>query len=400
MNHKEISSQLSIFAFSENVGKGLPLYLPNGAIIKDELMSYLKKIQFMLDYQMVSSPHIALRKLYEISGHYEKYKEDSFGIMLADGEEYMLKAMNCPHHCEIYKSSPRSYRDLPLRFSEFGQVYRYEDSGALNGLLRARGFCQDDAHIFCRHDQVESEIANVIKLVKFVLNKFNFEDISIKLSFRDESDKYIGSIENWQNAEKALISVCDKYELAYEIARGDAAFYGPKIDFVIQDSLDRSWQLGTVQLDYNLPERFELAYVNQMNELDRPVMIHRAPFGSLERFIAILLEQSNLPLWLSPLQVSVIPIADRHIEGCKNVEQLLKRKMIRAKVDESNERMQKKILNAVDQRVPYMIVVGDKEIESGILSVRINNSSVKMDIDAFVKLFQDRIAIEQEIDLS
>lgn len=328
-----------------------------------------------MGYKGVVTPHIGNIKLFQISGHYSKYREHSFGdICCGEHESYMLKPMNCPFHCEIYKSQPRSYKDLPLRFAEFGQVYRYEDSGAVNGLLRARSFCQDDAHLFCRQDQINQEINNIIKLVLLVFGEFNFKDFRAQVSLRDKSnkDKYIGSDEAWEIAENALIEVAKENNLSFSLEEGEAAFYGPKIDFMVKDALDREWQLGTVQLDYNLPEKFELEYINADGEVERPVMIHRAPFGSLERFIAIILEQSQgkLPIWLSPEQVRILPLSDKFVDFCNELNNYLLDKEIRSSIDNRRETLNKKIKDAQLNYVPYMVIIGQKEVESGILSIR------------------------------
>ncbi len=392
LDHKEIGKQLDIFCFSENVGKGLPMWLNNGVIIRDELISYLKKIQLRMGYQSVISPHIGNKKLYEISGHYEKYKDHSFGeISCPDGESYMLKPMNCPHHCQIYKNEPRSYRDLPLRLSEFGQVYRYEDSGSINGLLRARGFCQDDAHLFCMEDQVESEISKIIQLVIQVFNKFNFKNYKAQISLRDNSSKYIGSDDNWNKSEKSLIDACIKNKLEYNIEKGEAAFYGPKIDFMVNDSLGREWQLGSIQLDYNLPERFDLLYVGSDSKMYRPVMIHRAPFGSLERFIAILLEESqgNLPFWISPIQVSILSVSEKSKNYASSIHDIMLDSDIRAKLDNRNERLDRKILDSKLYKVPYIVVIGKEEESNGYLSIRDREDNIyKMNINNFLEFIK------------
>ena len=373
------------------MGKGLPLWLPKGAIIREELISYLKKIQLKLGYQGVVSPHIANVNLYKISGHYEKYKDHAFGEICCPNEDsYMLKPMNCPHHCQIYKSEPRSYRDLPLRFAEFGQVYRFEDSGAVNGLLRARSFCQDDAHLFCRPDQVQHEIDNIIKLVLYVFNEFGFKDYKAQISLRDKNNKskYIGSDEIWELAESSLIEVANKNGLKIQIEEGEAAFYGPKIDFMVKDSLNREWQLGSIQLDYNLPDKFELEYVDSNGKLNRPVMIHRAPFGSLERFIAILLEQyqGKLPFWLSPEQVVILPISDKFNDYAEKVKMNLLDRDIRASVDNRSERLQRKIRDVKINLIPYMIIIGEKEVQSDILSIRSREDiEEKIKIEDFIK---------------
>lgn len=343
-----------------------------------------------MGYKGVITPHIGNINLYKTSGHYEKYKEHSFGEICCGDESYMLKPMNCPHHCEIYKSQLRSYRDLPLRFAEFGQVYRYEDSGAINGLLRARSFCQDDAHLFCRPDQVKDEINNIIKLVLFVFNKFGFNNYRAQVSIRDKSNKakYIGSDEVWDDAENALIEVARDNNLNIQIEEGEAAFYGPKIDFMVKDSLGREWQLGTVQLDYNLPEKFQLEYIDSDNSPKRPVMIHRAPFGSVERFIAIILEQcqGKLPVWLSPEQVRILPISDKFKDYCEEINSAFLDEDIRSSVDNRNESLGKKIKDAQLNYLPYMIIIGQKEIDSNILSVRNGNDIVKMELKDFIVL--------------
>lgn len=378
------------------MGKGLPLWLPNGAIIREELISYLKKIQFKMGYKGVVSPHIANKKLYEISGHYEKYKDHSFGhICCPNDDVFLLKPMNCPHHCQIYKSEQRSYRDLPLRFSEFGQVYRYEDSGALNGILRARGFCQDDAHLFCRKDQVLDEINGIIKLVLLVFNEFNFSEYKAQISIRDKSNKskYIGSDDVWEIAENSLVESAISNGLKFEIVEGEAAFYGPKIDFMVKDSLGRDWQLGSIQLDYNLPDKFELEYIDSDGNSRRPVMIHRAPFGSLERFMAILLEQSQgkLPIWLSPEQVYILPISDKYNEYCNSIKDKLIDSEVRVHLDNRNERLGKKIKDAQIKLIPYMVIIGAEEVESNILSIRYRDGEdFKISVDDFIKIISKK----------
>jgi len=388
---------LNLFHFSEEVGKGLPLWLPNGAIIREELISFLKKIQIRMGYKGVVTPHIGNVNLYKISGHYEKYKEHSFGEICCGEDAYLLKPMNCPHHCEIYKSQNRSYRDLPLRFAEFGQVYRYEDSGAINGLLRARTFCQDDAHLFCREDQVEEEISNILKLVLHVFDKFNFKEYRAQISLRDKNnkEKYIGSDAVWDSAESALIKVAKENNLNIQIEEGEAAFYGPKIDFMVKDSLGREWQLGTVQLDYNLPEKFQLEYIDSDNLPKRPVMIHRAPFGSVERFIAILLEQyqGKLPFWLSPEQVRILPISDKFNDYCDEINKFLLDVDIRSSIDKRSESLSKKIKDAQLNYLPFMIIIGQKEVDSKILSIRsLDGVNYQLDINSFKeKLWKEKI---------
>ena len=362
------------------MGKGLPLWLPNGAILREELISYLKKIQIKMGYKGVVTPHIGNINLYKTSGHYDKYKEHSFGEICCGEDSYLIKPMNCPHHCEIYKSEPRSYRDLPLRLAEFGQVYRYEDSGAVNGLLRVRSFCVDDSHLFCRPDQVKQELSNIIKLVLLVFKEFDFKDFKAQISLRDKSnkEKYIGSDEVWELAEQSLIDVSKENKLNIQIEEGEAAFYGPKIDFIVKDFLDREWQLGTIQLDYNLPDKFELEYIDSDGKPKRPVMIHRAPFGSLERFIAILLEQyqGKLPFWLSPEQIKILPISDKFGEYSEKINSKLLNLDLRCSIDNRSESLGKKIKEAQLNHIPYMIIIGQKEMETDILSIRSREGSV------------------------
>ncbi|WP_339044493.1 threonine--tRNA ligase [Cardinium endosymbiont of Tipula unca] len=374
-NHQKIGKELGLFAFSEKVGLGLPLWLPKGAMLCDALVQFLKKEQIKRGYQPVVTPHIGHKALYITSGHYDKYKEDCFQpIRTAEAdEEYMLKPMNCPHHCEIYSSEPRSYKDLPLRFAEFGTVYRYELHGALHGLTRTRCFTQDDAHIFCRPDQVEEEFAKVIDLVLFVFATLNFSDYTARLSFRDpSSDKYIGHPEDWALAERSIKEVAESKGLKTTCAIGEAAFYGPKVDFIVKDALGRNWQLGTVQLDYQLPIRFDLTYIGDDGKKHQPVMIHRAPFGSLERFIAILIEHTGgkFPLWLAPEQVILLPLSDKHSAYVTTVHQTLLEKNIRSTIDLRNETMGKKICDAELRKIPYILVLGDKEIIDGTVAVR------------------------------
>ncbi len=375
-DHRKLGKELELFTFSERVGKGLPLWLPKGAALRERLESFLKNAQKKAGYVPVMTPHIGGKELYECSGHYAKYGADSFQPITTpeEGEEFLLKPMNCPHHCEIYASKPRSYRDLPIRMAEFGTVYRYEQSGELHGLTRVRGFTQDDAHLFCTPDQLNEEFKKVIDLVLYVFKALGFEDFVTQVSLRDPNDKekYIGSDENWDKAEKAIIQVAEKRGLNTVVEYGEAAFYGPKLDFMVKDALRRSWQLGTIQVDYNLPERFELTYKGADGEDHRPVMIHRAPFGSMERFIAVLTEHcaGNFPLWLNPQQVSILPISEKYNEYGRKVSELLENYDIRALVDERNERTGRKILDAEMQKTPYMLIVGEKEEASGSLSVR------------------------------
>ncbi|OSZ81780.1 threonine--tRNA ligase [Chitinophagaceae bacterium IBVUCB1] len=375
-DHRKLGKELELFAFSEKVGSGLPLWLPKGAMLRERLQQFLQKAQLDTGYVPVMTPHIGSKQLYITSGHWEKYGKDSFRPITTpqEGEEFMLKPMNCPHHCEIYKTAPRSYKDLPLRLAEFGTVYRYEQSGELHGLTRVRGFTQDDAHLFCRPDQVLEEFKKVIDLVMYVFTSLDFKNFTAQVSLRDKEDrsKYIGSEENWHIAEQAIIQAAAEKGLNTVVEYGEAAFYGPKLDFMVKDALGRSWQLGTIQVDYNLPERFELEYVDSDNSRKRPVMIHRAPFGSMERFIAVLLEHcaGNLPLWLAPVQLKVLPISDKFGEYAETVARALKYAGIRAEVDDRNEKIGKKIRDTELMKVPYMLVVGEKEMNDGMVAVR------------------------------
>ena len=375
-DHRKLGKELELFTFSEKVGQGLPLWLPKGTELKERLISFLKKAQTSSGYLPVSTPHIGHKDLYVCSGHYEKYGEDSFQSIKTpnDGEEFLLKPMNCPHHCEIYNSSPKSYKDLPLRLAEFGTVYRYEQSGELHGLTRVRGFTQDDAHIFCRPDQLEDEFQKVIDLVLYVFGALKFEEFVAQISLRDPENekKYIGSIENWNKAEQAIISAVKDKGLKTVIEYGEAAFYGPKLDFMVKDALNRSWQLGTIQVDYNLPERFKLEYTGSDNQKHRPVMIHRAPFGSLERFVALLIEHTGgkFPLWLNPEQFIILPLSEQFNEYAQEVLKLLKNYDIRGLVDERAEKIGRKIRDAELKKIPFMLIVGEKETKEKMLSVR------------------------------
>lgn len=375
-DHRKLGKELELFAFSENVGMGLPLWLPKGAMLRERLVQFLQKAQMKAGYLPVVTPHIGNKKLYVTSGHYEKYGKDSFQPILTphEGEEFFLKPMNCPHHCEIYKTSPRSYKDLPIRFAEFGTVYRYEMAGELHGLTRVRGFTQDDAHLFCRPDQVKEEFCKVIDLVLYVFKALDFNDFTAQISLRDPENKtkYIGSDENWKLAEQAIVESASEKGLKTVVELGEAAFYGPKLDFMVKDALGRRWQLGTIQVDYNLPERFELEYTGADNMKHRPVMIHRAPFGSLERFIAVLIEHcaGKFPLWLTPEQVSILPISEKYNDYAKKVLELLKNYDIRGLVDDRNEKIGKKIRDTELQKVPYMLIVGEKEEAESQVSVR------------------------------
>ncbi|MCB0649394.1 MAG: threonine--tRNA ligase [Saprospiraceae bacterium] len=375
-DHRKLGAELELFMFSEKVGSGLPLWLPKGTQLRERLQNYLRVEQEKRGYQMVVTPHIGGKSLYETSGHYAKYGADSFQPIRTprEGEEFLLKPMNCPHHCEIYGHKPRSYRELPLRIGEFGTVYRYEQAGELHGLSRVRGFTQDDAHIFCTVDQVKDEFLNVLELTTKVIKKMGFENFTAQISLRDPNnpDKYIGSDENWNAAEKAIIEATAMVDLETTTELGEAAFYGPKLDFMIKDALGRSWQLGTIQVDYNLPERFQLEYIGADNKPHRPVMIHRAPFGSMERFISILIEHTagKFPLWLTPDQYAMLPVSERLLDYCKSVETELKKYDIRGFTDERNESLGRKIRDTELKRVPLMLIIGDKEAESGTVSVR------------------------------
>ena len=375
-DHRVLGRELELFTFSAKVGAGLPLWLPKGADLRERLEQFLKKVQRRAGYVQVITPHIGNVELYRTSGHLAKYGKDSFQPINTpvEGEQFFLKPMNCPHHCEIYKSRPRSYKDLPLRVAEFGTVYRYEQSGELHGLTRVRGFTQDDAHIFCTPDQVKDEFKGVIVIVLLIFKDLEYKEFITQISLRDpnNSEKYIGSDENWEKAQKAIIEVAQESGLEYVIVEGEAAFYGPKMDFMVRDAIGRKWQLGTIQVDYNLPERFEMEYVGSDNERHRPIMIHRAPFGSMERFVAVLLEHcaGNFPLWLTPDQAIVLPISDKFQEYAKKVIHLLKNSEIRALVDERSEKTGRKIRDAEMKKIPYMLVVGEKEEESGSVSVR------------------------------
>jgi threonyl-tRNA synthetase len=375
-DHRKLGKELELFTFSQTVGPGLPLWLPKGADLRSRLQAFLNKAQKKAGYEMVMTPHIGQKQLYVTSGHYAKYGEDSFQPITTpkDDEEFLLKPMNCPHHCEIYKYKPHSYKDLPIRYAEFGTVYRYEQSGELHGLTRVRGFTQDDAHIFCTPEQLDQEFKNVIDLVLYVFRSLGFDNFTAQVSIRDmeKPEKYIGSVENWEKSEQAIINAAKDKGLDFVIEEGEAAFYGPKLDFMVKDALGRSWQLGTIQVDYNLPERFDLSYKGADNELHRPVMIHRAPFGSMERFIAILLEHTggNFPLWLTPEQVIVLPISEKYEKYTEKVLHLLENSEIRALVDNRNEKTGRKIRDAEVSKIPFMIIVGEKEEKEGTVSVR------------------------------
>ena len=374
-DHRKIGKEMELFAFSQRVGQGLPLWLPKGAALRNRLQDYLAKIQKKYGYEQVITPHIGNKNLYVTSGHYAKYGKDSFQPIHTpeEGEEYMLKPMNCPHHCEIYRTSPRSYKDLPLRFAEFGTVYRYEQSGELHGLTRVRSFTQDDAHLFCTPEQLKQEFLSVMDIINHILGVFGFE-YEAQISLRDPNNKqkYVGSDENWERAERAIVEACEEKGLPAKQVEGEAAFYGPKLDFMVKDALGRRWQLGTIQVDYNLPERFELEYTGSDNAKHRPIMIHRAPFGSLERFVAVLLEHTagKLPLWLAPDQVVVLPISEKYNEYAKHVAEVLNDADVRTIIDDRNEKIGKKIRDNELKRIPYLLIVGEKEAANEEVSVR------------------------------
>lgn len=375
-DHRKLGKEMELFAFSANVGAGLPLWLPKGAALRERLENFLRKIQRQSGYQQVITPHIGNKMLYVTSGHYAKYGKDSFQPIHTpeEGEEYLLKPMNCPHHCEIYKVFPRSYKELPLRLAEFGTVYRYEQSGELHGLTRVRGFTQDDAHIFCTPDQLKEEFIKVMDIIFYIFKALKFENFEAQISLRDpnKKEKYVGSDENWEKAESAIINACKEKGLNARTELGEAAFYGPKLDFMVKDAIGRRWQLGTIQVDYNLPERFGLEYTGSDNQKHRPVMIHRAPFGSMERFVAVLLEHTagKLPLWLTPDQVVVLPISEKFNDYAMTVVKELEKRDIRAFVDDRNEKIGKKIRDNELKRIPYLLVVGEKETQNNEVSVR------------------------------
>ncbi|MCB2376943.1 threonine--tRNA ligase [Hymenobacter sp. BT635] len=399
-DHRKLGKELELFAFSEKVGAGLPLWLPKGTALRERLEQFMRKAQIKSGYLPVVTPHIGSKELYVTSGHYEKYGADSFQPIKTPnpGEEFFLKPMNCPHHCEIYKTKPRSYRDLPIRLAEFGTVYRYEQSGELHGLTRVRGFTQDDAHIFCRPDQVKEEFIKVIDLVLYVFRSLGFEDYTAQISLRDPENKakYIGSDENWHLAESAIQEAAAEKGLPTVTELGEAAFYGPKLDFMVRDALGRKWQLGTIQVDYNLPERFELEYVAPDNSRQRPVMLHRAPFGSLERFVAVLIEHcaGNFPLWLSPEQFAVLPISEKYQDYAQQVYDKLVQAELRGSLDSRDEKIGRKIRDAEMSKVPYMLIVGEKEQENGIVSVRKHGEGDigSVPLEAFIRSFQEQVA--------
>ncbi len=403
-DHRKLGKEMELFAFSQSVGAGLPLWLPKGAALRDRLEQFLRKIQKQYGYLQVITPHIGNKQLYVTSGHYAKYGKDSFQPIHTpeEGEEYMLKPMNCPHHCEIFKTSPRSYRDLPLRLAEFGTVYRYEQSGELHGLTRVRGFTQDDAHIYCAPDQIKDEFLKVMDIILYIFKALKFDNYEAQISLRDPKnrEKYIGSDENWEKAERAIIEACEEKGIKARKELGEAAFYGPKLDFMVRDAIGRRWQLGTIQVDYNLPERFELEYTGADNAKHRPVMIHRAPFGSMERFVAVLLEHTagRFPIWLAPEQAIILPISEKYNDYAFEVKRQLEGADVRVTVDDRNEKIGKKIRDNELKRVPYMLIVGEKEAASGEVSVRKqgegDQGSVK--IATFAAQIADEVAIATE----
>ncbi|MDD4823342.1 MAG: threonine--tRNA ligase [Bacteroidales bacterium] len=398
-DHRKIGKEMELFAFSEKVGKGLPLWLPKGTALRLSLEDFLKRIQKRFGYQQVITPHIGQKELYVTSGHYAKYGKDSFQPIHTpeEGEEYLLKPMNCPHHCEIYKCFPRSYKDLPFRLAEFGTVYRYEQSGELHGLTRVRSFTQDDAHIFCSPDQVKDEFLKVMDIIFIIFKALDFQNFEAQISLRDPNDKnkYIGSDDNWEKSEKAIVEACEEKGLKATVELGEAAFYGPKLDFMVRDAIGRKWQLGTIQVDYNLPERFELEYTGADNQKHRPVMIHRAPFGSMERFVAVLIEHTGgkFPLWLTPDQAVVLPISEKFNEYAETVAKILNRKNIRTIVDDRNEKIGRKIRDNELKRIPYLLVVGEKEAQNDEVSVRKQGEGDQgsMKITNFAALLNDEI---------
>ncbi len=398
-DHRKLGKELELFAFSQRVGQGLPLWLPKGAMLRERLENFLKKVQKEHGYLPVMTPHIGQKELYVTSGHYAKYGKDSFQPIHTpqEGEEFLLKPMNCPHHCEIYKTKPRSYKDMPLRLAEFGTVYRYEQSGELHGLTRVRGFTQDDAHIFCRPDQLKDEFIKVIDIVLYIFKTLDFKDYTAQISLRDPEnrEKYIGSDENWEKAERAIIEASEEKGLKTVVELGEAAFYGPKLDFMVRDAIGRKWQLGTIQVDYNLPERFELEYVGADDKRHRPIMIHRAPFGSMERFVAVLIEHTGgkFPLWLTPEQAVILPVSEKYNDYAKKVADFLNNADIRASIDDRNETIGKKIRENELKRVPFLLIVGEKEADNGTISVRVQGEGDKgaMKMEEFRELVENEI---------
>ena len=400
-DHRKIGKELELFMFSETVGKGLPMWLPKGTALRLRLEDFLKRIQRKYEYQQVMTPHIGNKLLYVTSGHYAKYGKDSFQPIHTpeEGEEYLLKPMNCPHHCEIYKHKPRSYKDLPVRLAEFGTVYRYEQSGELHGLTRVRSFTQDDAHIFCRPDQVKTEFLKVMDIINIIFKALEFTKVEVQISLRDPNnkEKYIGSDENWEKAEQSIVEACQEKGLDAKVELGEAAFYGPKLDFMVRDAIGRKRQLGTIQVDYNLPERFELEYTGEDNQKHRPVMIHRAPFGSMERFVAVLIEHTagKFPLWLTPDQAVILPISEKFNDYAREIAKSLDTQDIRVTVDDRNEKIGRKIRDNELKRIPYMLIVGEKEAENGEVSVRKQGDGDKgtMKVDAFAEMVNNEVNI-------
>jgi threonyl-tRNA synthetase len=399
-DHRKLGKELELFTFSQTVGQGLPLWLPKGAALRERLQDFLKRVQRKHGYELVMTPHIGHKNLYVTSGHWAKYGKDSFKPILTpqEGEEYLLKPMNCPHHCEIYKSKPRSYRDLPVRLAEFGTVYRYEMSGELHGLTRVRGFTQDDAHIFCRPDQLKDEFKKVIDIILFIFKILDFADFTTQVSLRDKEDKekYIGTDENWEKAERAIIEATEEKGLKTVVVQGEAAFYGPKLDFMVKDAIGRSWQLGTIQVDYNLPDRFELEYIGSDDQRHRPVMIHRAPFGSMERFVAVLIEHTagKFPLWLNPDQVIILPISEKYHDYAEKVLNFLNNSDIRTLIDTRSEKIGKKIRESELKRIPYLLIVGEKEVSDETVAVRKQGEGDKgaMKIADFAEFIRTEVA--------
>lgn len=401
-DHRKIGKEMELFTFSEKVGAGLPIWLPKGTALRNRLSDFLQQEQIRRGYTPVITPHIGRKELYMTSGHYEKYGEDSFQPIKTprEGEEYLLKPMNCPHHCEVFNFKPRSYKELPVRIAEFGTVYRYEQTGELHGLTRVRGFTQDDAHIFCTVEQLKGEFLDVLDLTQYVLSRMGFSDFTAQISLRDKVDrsKYIGREEDWERAEAAIIEATQEAGLPTVTEYGEAAFYGPKLDFMVKDAIGRSWQLGTIQVDYNLPKRFELEYVGSDNEMHRPVMIHRAPFGSMERFIGVLIEHcaGKFPLWLTPDQFIILPISDRFMDYATDLQQQLAAHDIRGLIDERSETIGRKIRDAEVKRIPIMLIIGEQEVENGQVAVRIQGDGDKgaMSIEDFIAYFQELVATE------
>ena len=404
-DHRKLGKELELFMFSEMVGKGLPMGLPKGTALRLRLQEFLTKIQKQYGYEQVMTPHIGNKQLYETSGHWDHYGHDSYQPITTpeEGEVYLLKPMNCPHHCMIYKWQPRSYKDLPLRLAEFGTVYRYEQSGELHGLTRVRSFTQDDAHIFCRPDQVKEEFIRVMEIIEIIFKALKFENFEAQISLRDPSntEKYVGTDENWERAESAIVEACKEKGLPAVVEYGEAAFYGPKLDFMVKDALGRRWQLGTIQVDYNLPERFDLSYIGSDNEKHRPVMVHRAPFGSMERFVAVLLEHcaGDFPLWLTPDQVMILPVSEKYHEYAEKLNEMLKRNEIRTLIDMRSEKIGRKIRDAEMKKVPYMLIVGEKEMNETAVSVRRHGQGDlgSMSVDEFIAMIEKQVKDEQNI---